>query len=275
MPRYYLICIFLSVPLFINGQHVADSLFAAGDYLAARVEFERMVFAAAHPREAQFALLRKSQCFKAQGDFANAYQTLQRIAEDENNTQLKAAITYEKAFAAFLNNKSDVALGHLQEWQYYFPDTTVQILKVIEILSLNDLHRWSEAQEKFSAYAKTFQPILDSSIYEEMLNYKPRHPAKAELLSMLLPGLGQMYAGSFLRGLTSTAVNGSFVLFAIYNFTNGFILSGAFTGVALFYIFYTGGASYARSLAEKKNEEVYAGFNNRIRNQLLAEVQKK
>lgn len=276
MPRFYLICIFLSAPHFISAQgSMADSLFATGDYLAARVEFERMVFEAANPAEARVALLRKSQCFKAEGDFANAYQTLQRIAEAEGNPQLKANILYEKILTAFLNGKSDVALGHLQEWQYYFADTTAQILDVVEILALNDSHQWSKAQEKFKVYAKTFQPGLDSNVYKKILNYKPRKAATAELLSMLLPGSGQMYAGQFFKGLTSTLINGSLVLFAIYNFSNGFILSGAFTGVALFYIFYTGGASYARSLADKKNEEVYADFNNRIKNQLLSNLPKK
>ena len=84
MPRFYLICIFLFAPHFISAQGSrADSLFATGDYLAARAEFERMVFEADNPAEARVALLRKSQRFKAERDFANAYQTLQRIAEAE------------------------------------------------------------------------------------------------------------------------------------------------------------------------------------------------
>jgi len=267
MLRYYLLCIFLFVPRFISAQHVADSLFAAGDLLGARVEYERSIFSGGSPVTVNELLLKKSFCFKAAGDFQSAYQTLQRATETEAQ-KLRISILYESALTSFLSGKSDLTLGHLEEIKYYFPDTTSQMFQLLEILALNETHQWEKAQQKFQTYSTTYHLDLETTSYADIIKYKPKNPGKAETMSMIIPGSGQMYAGYFLKGLASTAINAGLVLFTVYSFSNGFYASGAFTGVALFYFFYTGGATYARTLTEQKNEHVFRKFNDSIKEQL-------
>jgi TM2 domain-containing membrane protein YozV len=145
------------------------------------------------------------------------------------------------------------------------------MFQLLEILALNELHRWKDAQQKFQRYSSNYHLGLDSNTYAEIIRYKPRNPGKARLMSMIIPGSGQMYAGYFLKGLTSTVINTGLVLFTIYSFSNGFYMSGAFTGVALFYLFYNGGATYAYDLAEVKNKDVFDEFNESIKAKLTKE----
>lgn len=269
IPRFYFQCIFLFAPLFTEAQNLnADSLFSEGDYLKARVEYEKSIFSGGSVNDINKLLLKKSYCFKEEGKFENAYQTLQRITVDFVNKDFATSILYELSLTAYLANKSDLALSHLEEMKYYFPDTTSQILQVLEVLSLNEVHQWNEAQQKFKLYATTYNLGLNEDIYSDIISFKPRNPRKAETMSMLFPGSGQMYTGHFLRGLSSTVINGGLVLFTLSSFSSGFYLSGAFTGVALFYLFYNGGVSYARSLAEKRNFQVYLKFNDSIKSQI-------
>lgn len=240
----------------------------SGNFLGARVAYERAIFEGASPVLFNELLLKKADCWKQEGKFMEAYEVLQRAnATDNRFTQFQ--VLYESALTAYLQAKGDLALGHIQELRYYFPDTTVQMIDLLEILSLNELSRWQDAQIKFSEYSDRYALNLNEHLYDDIIQYKLKKPSRAVGLSFIFPGSGQMYSGYFFRGLTSTVINTGWVLFTIYSFSHGFYLSGAFTGVAFFHLFYNGGANYARSLANKRNDETTRDFKRKANSLLL------
>ena len=270
MIRFCLTCIFLFVQLSANSQvNYADSLFRAGDYLGARVAYERSIFN--NPDQAEFnqLIIKKALCHKMEGSYQQAYEVLQRATNIPENQPQHFIHLYESALLAYLHQKSDLALGHTQEIRYWYPDTTVRELDLLEILVLNDVGKWKEAQEKYAAYCKHYQLLYHEHLYDQVLKSKPLKPGTALTLSMVFPGGGQYYAGYFFKGFTSTVINTGLILFTIYSFSHGFYFSGAITGVGLFHLFYNGGASYARTLAIQKNQRVLEGQKQRLNSVLL------
>lgn len=262
-----MICIFLCAPFFINAQiQKGDSLFAKGDWLAARVAYERELFLGVNSSEVfNTLLLKKSYSFKAEGNFDAAYQTLSRALLYEGSDSLRFLLFYELSFNAFLAEKPDLAIGHIQEFNYNFEGSEFDDeLLFLEILCLNKLKRWREAKEKYERYATVNDLNADVNQYEEILNHKFKNPKKAQNLSLVIPGSGQMYAGFPLKGLFSLTVQAGLVYFSVESFLNAYYLSGVFTGVALFYMFYNGGARYAAKLATQNNEKVVQSFNDKI-----------
>ncbi|HMP99928.1 MAG TPA: hypothetical protein PKC24_09120, partial [Cyclobacteriaceae bacterium] len=178
---------------------------------------------------------------------------------------LRFLLFYELSFNAFLAEKPDLAIGHIQEFNYNFEGSEFDDeLLFLEILCLNKLKRWREAKEKYERYATVNDLNADVNQYEEILNHKFKNPKKAQNLSLVIPGSGQMYAGFPLKGLFSLTVQAGLVYFSVESFLNAYYLSGVFTGVALFYMFYNGGARYAAKLATQNNEKVVQSFNDKI-----------
>lgn len=270
MNRYFLICTFLFARLFADAQsNVGDSLFAAGDYLAARVAYERAIFSTNLIRDVNSLLFKKSRCFTKEEKFNEAYETLMRGNLFEGTDSVKRLMYYESILTSYLAGKYDLTLGRLKEARYYFPDINTRETDLIELLALAELHQWKESQEKHLAYCKIHQQKVDSALFTSIINFKPKNPRKAELLSMLVPGSGQVYAGYPLKGLMSLLLNGSLIYFSVYSFSNGYIWSGAFTGVGLFFFFYNGGAAYAGQLAEQRNAHTYQRALRKIREDVL------
>lgn len=267
MSKYFSICIFLCGLPFAKAQN-ADSLFAAGDFALARVAFERNVFEGQLVTE---SLLKKSWCFKAESRFDEAYQTLQRINYGDEKVETQASVLYEMALNGHLSGKNDIATGHLAELHYIQNDSVSLNALIVEILALNELGRWNEAKLVYEKYLARTNSYESSDVYNDIVHKKRKSPKLAQGLSMIVPGSGQIYAGYPLRGLFSTSVNGGLVAYAVYSFTNAYYLSGAFTGVGLVFLFYNGGALYATKLAEKKNAQRAASFNQKIRERLLEE----
>lgn len=252
MIRFLSICTFLFAPFFGNAQHQADSLFRAGDWVGAQLEYERLVFEGKPPTS--LWLLKKAYCQKAQLRYDQALVSLKRINLYEAPDSLATKLLYETALLHYLNGQPDLALGVIQEWRYLRPDGFSGAGRIIEILALAENQQWVEARDAFDVWAGSHAPAgwVNPLAGVEKMRWRKRK--KAEALSFLLPGSGQMYAGFPGRGLVSTALNTGAILFAVKQFSSGFFFSGAYTGVGLFYLFYTGGARYAVKLAETKNQ---------------------
>jgi tetratricopeptide (TPR) repeat protein len=276
--KYYLIFIFLCVPFITNGQFaVADSLYQLGKSQYASLEYERVVFSNEDPTIKNRALLQKAYCLKALGDHTGAHKTLQRanyyISQDSLNFEMR----YELALNAYLSGDFNTALAQLVQIEYFFKDNGYNDVSYLHILTLNELTRWDEAKEKYKQYASinTVSITADEAYY--FLD-KPRlkKPDKAEKISYVLPGVGQMYAGYPVKGIVSSLIQLSLMGFGAYSLYEGYFFTGALTGVGLFWSFYTGGARNAKYLAQRKNEELVSKYNEGIREILLnSEVKSK
>lgn len=266
-------CIFLSAPYFASGQELgsADSLLEAGNYLQARVAYERLLF---HGKsDANILLLKKSFCWKMEGKFDEAHSTLLRADLFKGTDSVKIMIYNELALDAYLAGKFNIALSTLQELHYYFPDQSTSISEALEILTLNQLFKWDEAEQKFISFLAKYA-LPDQYIYQKRNRPKFKNPTKAETLSYIIPGSGQLYAGYPGHAITSLLIQGGLVTFTVYSFTNGYFFSGAFTGVALFSFFYNGGARHARDLAVRHNSEQLFRFNEKVKTVLMDAIKK-
>jgi len=239
--------------------------------LPARVAYERLLFYGIS--DIDYVLLKKSYCLKAEGKFYEAFSTLQRADLFNVSDSLKAILYNEKALVSFLAGKSDLTLSILQEFRYYFPGNSTPLSDALEILALNQQKKWVDAEKKFISFVERYD-INGSNLYNEGNLPRLKNPTKAETLSFIIPGSGQLYAGYPGQAFTSVLIQCGLVAFTVYSFVNGYYVSGAFTGVGLFSFFYNGGAGHARELAEKRNTEQLLKFNEKVKTVLEKAIKK-
>ncbi len=271
--RYCLICIFLCAPCFSKAQiALGDSLYLAGDFSKAFIAYEYSLFKRSSPSQINLILLKSAHCLKQIGKFEKARVVLDGADFYSGTDSLRFLLFYEYAINSMLANKYDLALSKMEEMHNEFSDTIkLATLLPLEIIALNELHRWPEAHKKYLQLA-TNKSYPDP--YKKILSFKMKNPDKAFALSYYFPGAGQMYAGYFWKGLVSTLLNAGLIYFSVWNFANGYFFSGAFTGVALFYLSYNGGAKYAATLATQQNEKRINSFNEKIKIQVLEQALK-
>ncbi len=108
-----------------------------------------------------------------------------------------------------------------------------------------------------------FSQIVDSAGLEQIdscfvqLNKveKKYDPDKLEMMSIILPGLGQTYAGDLRSGLNSLLLLGGIVTYAYHTMLVYSILDGTLVLTSWFYRYYTGGHRKAYDLGVKKIQE--------------------
>lgn len=267
------ICVFLCSKLWAGNPEtqVADSLFRIGAWGAAALEYERAVYISKDSALIQYALFQKGFCYKAQLDFENAFHAFNRVPKTGLPDALTFQLYYEASLCAYLYGNLTGAENSLLQLDHFVQDSIAKKEALfLYVLVLTERERWTEAAQKFEAYA-AYRNFRSDTVAlarrTEDLNLK--NIKKAEILSLLLPGLGQTYAGKPWRGLSSLLIGGGLVTFTVISFQQGFIFSPVFTGITLFLRFYAGGARYAHKLAEDKNERLILEYKKEIRDLIL------
>lgn len=271
--RFCLICTFLFGICSINNAQIpaatADSLFAAGQFLAARVAYERVLFTATDP-SAQFpAAIGKARCLKQQGLYALAVTFLNGQIQTDYPDSLRYQLRYEQILCAYLAGQFENTLSLYERLQYLHPHVpATPLLQCIRILALNELRRWPEAATAYYDLATHVRTdTSQSNPYRQLPRLK--NEKKAKQLATFIPGGGQLYAGKPGEAALSLLIQSAGLYFGLTSFLQGYYLSAWGIGASLFGSFQAGGVRRTEVLVRQFNQRQAARFNAEARRLLL------
>lgn len=259
----------------------ADSLQVAGEFRWASSEYERAAYLATDNTVRTSALLEKAKCLLSLKEPASAYSTTERIYFIDLTDSLHYTARYNSAFYAYLSKDFEEANSQLLFIEQFMPDSMVMQSSILHALTLNELRRWDEAKVKlvnWTHYTHADDSLaVDSLLTEIDLLYNPKKypkykdPQKAEVMSSIAPGLGQLYTGhvwdaAFNAGMVLLGLGiGAYGIFVVQYYVSGVIL-----GYSFFQRFYIAGQKRADFLARKYNYEKLRKHNDLLLNPLLA-----
>lgn len=283
MNKFCLTFVFLC-GLFLNNlfsqSSKADSLFYFQEYEKAIIQYERNIFFSSNEDSISEYLLKKSYAYKALSQYDKAITTLERINFQTLNDSMNFMVYYEMATNAFLFGRFNEAISFCDMLLHYHSQSGFPLENIYLILALSNIELM-----KYDESLKYSQLLIDSS--NRMKNEKDslkkvinilflpenlpsfKKPEKAELLSAILPGLGQCYSGYYLEGIASLTTH--LVLLGLTGFAvyKSYYLTAYFGGVSMFMRFYFGGSRRSEFLAHKRNEKLKNDFKTQIRKVLI------
>jgi TM2 domain-containing membrane protein YozV len=264
MMRSYAICILLFVTIKVSAQlpaAVTDSL----------VAYEKLIYHARDEQEANRLILAKAVYLKTNGNIPAAYATYTRVNESVFPDSTKAHIYFDRALCAYLTSAYSECDFHLSKIRYFIEDQSYYHKRMwLQVLSLNEQYRWTEAKEIFREYVSAAGIHINvDSAYAFIPRVKLKKEQVAEGLSTFLPGAGQLYIGEYGHGM----INGTLLLACLgwgtYNVLNGYYITGVFTGYFAGYSFYTGGMRYASEGVKRANARIADRYNIPLRELIL------
>ncbi len=274
--KFCLICTFLCGICLIGKSQTpqpaiitADSLFASGQFLAARVAYERVLFAGGEPAGLFPAAVGKARCLKQQGLYAPAVSFLNGQMQTNYPDSLLYLLRHEQIMCAYLAGQFENTLSLTDRLPYLHPDALPSpLLMAVRVLALNELQRWPEADTAYhelAMYARADTARLNP--YRKLPRLKSEK--KAQWLSTFMPGAGQLYAGKPGEAALSVLVQSAGLYFGVTSFLGGYYLSAWGVGAGLFGSFHAGGVRRAEVLVRQLNQKRAAAFNAQARQQVL------
>ncbi|MBN1949801.1 MAG: tetratricopeptide repeat protein [Bacteroidales bacterium] len=261
--RRLLIITFISINSgLLSGQYTADSAlsfadqqYLRGNYSLALKEYQRVSF---HDNFSDAYLLFKiGDCYLNQGDWTHAryyYDQVIRITHDDSllvNAEIRNISTriQEEAYKRALINLYSV---HDTVYRQY--NDEINLLFGITHFGLTEFDTSRYYFKKIVETDSLACAKIDSLFSLKKMLYKP-NPNLAYALSLVIPGLGQLYAGDVPDALNSFILSGSLVglsVFVAYQYT---LLDAILSILPWYQRYYMGGLENTNEIAEKKRQE--------------------
>lgn len=252
--RYCLICMCLFEPYLTSAQSkeiVSDSR------LDELIEVELKIFQGSSEQILADLLLKKSTMYRELSNYQAALSTLQRISSHSLHDTIQSKIMNEQIFLLYLNGDYEQAKNAILEARLldYSSNDDVRLVEILNYVALKDLTQAKQLYKQMNPHGDLSR-VFDSR--------KFRKPEKAFNLSLILPGSGQIYAGSVFRGVTSLSVQTFLFTYGIKGIGRRYFFTEALPSVALFQGFYFGGAEFAKELVHKRNKEIVEDLSNQV-----------
>jgi len=238
----------------------ADSLYVSKNYKFALKEYERIIFFENNNSEIYKKI---AQIYFLQKDYSTAIQNYNLALNNEqyieNQIELKFQIInckiqtskYESAIIDLFSLSDSISYENKQRQNFYLG------------ICFFDLEKYSSSEKYFILCLDSNNVVAKEELKKIFLRtkkFKNPNPRIASILS-LIPGLGQIYAGEYLKAINSLLLT-SAIIFISYRITVNYKFIDAFISMfPLLERYYLGGAKSAYNLAvtnrKLKKDKVY------------------
>ena len=239
----------------------ANQQFNLGNYTQALVEYQRVAF---FDNNSEFNEVyhKIGESFYTLGDYNRAVQNFDIAMRVAQNDSLKTELIFKKVNCLFKQNNYLFALNEL----LVISDLTSSYLQKKFNLYMGigyfGIGNYEESQKYFGkTLAIESLPKL-SDIFNDFEKFRKRFkPSKIQTMSMILPGLGQIYTGQIVSGINSIVLIGGIAVVTVYIWQVYSFLDAALSMGSWYYRYFSGGYQNAEIHAiekiEHEKEKVY------------------
>lgn len=230
----------------------SDEQFTNGNYSLALKEYQRVLFFdTSHSYNDIYSKI--ATIYYDQKDYEKAIEYFNLSWRAEQNDSLKNEISLKKVLCDFKTDNYFAALNELFDINpgnsAYFKNK-INLYFGICYFGLND---YGDSEDYFSKLVDSAGNSELQKIFKDLNKFNKKfRPEKIELMSMLFPGLGQIYAGDIKSGLNSILLLSAVTAYGLITAVNYSLLDGFVVLTSWFYRYYTGGALHANNLANEK-----------------------
>jgi len=250
-------------------QTIADSLASSGFYDDAITEYYRHMFFNRDSLSIDEIYSKIGFCYGNLEQWNNALEALDKSILNAPVDSLKETRRIDKAVILMASGDIKKARSELKTAAYgsSYGENSKRASSLLFLSAILD-HDWSEALDLFRASDRSGITESDSmeSVLIDAIDADYRSPKTAVLLSILIPGAGQVYCGGWHAGLNAFALDGSLGYLTVDNMIHRRYVTGALIFYFLFQRYYRGNLDHAYDIAVRENEKINTQFESEILN---------
>jgi tetratricopeptide (TPR) repeat protein len=261
--RVLFILIFNLLTVAVKGQDgtsvlkFANKLFAETNYNQALKEYQRYLFFN-HGEKNNPVYEKIADCFFSLKKYENALEYYEHAFFQYTNDSLKNEMIFRKVnclllTARYINSFTELfSISDTLKGYFYMKKNFYMGAAYF------GMENFEEAQKCFirsvaPAYMLQRQQIAE--IFSSKRGLMSPSPVKAEMMSAIIPGSGQVYSGNLKDGINSLVLTGGFFALGCVLTVNYTFLDGLLTAGPWFQRYYAGGCKNAYLMAKQKREK--------------------
>ncbi len=236
---------------------LADHFVKLGNYEAAITEYKRFIFF--HPDGIHAATVyhKIGYAYREQGLWQDAILAMRNAVLHADDKDSKSEYQLDLAVILLASQNYDLARLELIRVAFRNPSGTLhQRALFLQAVAFIYQFRWKEAQEILSdetLLTYSTDEGLDT-LFNIAINQNKKSTRVAKVLSAILPGAGQIYAGNWRGGLNAFLLNGVLGFVAVDGILDQNYLDAFMWAYYIFLRYYRGNVSRSGKVVDEFNE---------------------
>ena len=232
----------------------ADSLLARGDYFSAVKLYDRVLFF----DDSAYAINsyeKIAECYFQNRQYDKAANYFSLAGKAEDNDSLAQSIFEKKTISLILGEQFLSAREELFE----MPEAYLKSQKGI-LLTAMTLYGNQETDAAFNEFSKL--EVLKKKdkelarLKKRLIRVEKKNPKTARVLSIIIPGSGQLYAGDWRNGLNSLLLTGGLMTLGVHTIATIGFIDGILMVGPWYQRYYTGGFKRAEASVNALKKKV-------------------
>jgi len=246
---------------------LANHLYETGSYAAAIEVYERVVFFDSNNRFRPMCYARVADAYRLQEMFDKALKYYDLAYHTAPNDSLKTEISFSKVLVLLTTQQSLKALEALLPRRSHLYGSQVRRYSFYIGISYFSDSRYDSAYSHFRALVANAPKDVRTQM-ELLIAQNERverlNPNTAQLLSIFVPGLGQLYAGDIKNSLNSLLLVGGLGIGFLYMASTLSLLDAILALAPTVYRYYAGGYNHAKRIAIQKKAARHAAVYQKM-----------
>ena len=240
------------------------------NYNGAINEYKRYLFFNKESNYNTSILIELYKSYQAIEDWSNAFSVIEKAYLSTDVDSLKDRIYIDKAIMLISKEeiqRSEIILTKISNYTNYekIKRESYYWLGLVHLYS----YKWMESKKNIKKYyGEPYYEYIDSIFYNsDKLDIKS--PKRARLLSLFIPGLGQIYSKDYKNGINSLILNS----ITSYLFLNSIMDKKYLDTLIIYYTpfrrYYQGSRSNAELIANNYNQKISQQFAEFVFNSII------
>jgi len=253
----------------------ADHQFSIGNYNSSLREYHRAMFFSDQQKR-PYLFRQTANCYYSLGEYENAMTYYDYAYNDYENDSIKLECLFQKSMCFMLQKNFNFALVELFSLDENISEYFIKKRLFYQAICYFGLEQY---EESFSHFLLSVPDDQKNTLIEleELFNKRKRlsrpNPKLALILSIIIPGSGQFYAGDIKNGINSFVLCGGILMIG-FNISSTYGFLNAALGVLPWYQrYYQGGFNRAQKIAEQKRSINRSDYFNEILEILNREIE--
>ena len=235
--------------LLVIGYHFSK----LGNYDAAITEYKRFLFFHQNDTRTAEVYQKIGLAYRAQGLWQEAISTMRNAVLHALNQEEKSEYQLELAVTLIASQNYDLARFELIKVTMRTTSGPLyQRALFLQAVVYVYQFRWEEAREVLRHY--TTDEMLDK-LLDKAVNLPQKSAKIAKVLSAILPGSGQVYAGNWRDGINALALNGAFGFVAVNSLLDRHYVDAVSWTYFIFQRYYLGNLYQAGKAVDDFNDD--------------------
>ncbi len=268
------------VPGFGFGQNSEETLalaqwnFSQKNFDESIEECERIVFFEERKNILAETHFQLAKSFLEKNQYESAYDNFNKVQQFcSTSDSIFMEAEFGKIMSHIARGDAQFAIIPLMDLKSGLLSAYFQKKKLFYAAVVNyQVNSWDASERDFIDLLNNDDSLKVSEIFKQVKKiHKKINPKKAKILSMIMPGAGQLYLGDYKNALNSFLLNGTIVATGVYWAGVYTVVDAYFFTANWFFRYYKGGYLRAKMTAEEK----LFNADNLYLNQLMGLAEKK